>query len=124
MTTMAIAESSARTLVLLRNRNRRGGFSRPTEPSRHRHFQREVERVDAEREPEHVELDALLDSCERADDTIETDLRAGTARRPRNECRTEVVLADRVRRQVGAQLRRRAQNVRDERVRVRARPDV
>ena len=38
------------------------GFARPAEPSRHRQLQRQIERVDAEGEPEHVELDAFFDA--------------------------------------------------------------
>jgi hypothetical protein len=48
------AASSARTLVLLGQRDGRRRASRPPDPAGHRQFQREIERVDAECEPEHV----------------------------------------------------------------------
>ncbi len=58
----------------------------------------------AECQPEHVDLDAFLDACRDARKSEQAELAAGAARRARDGQETEIVLADRGRRQVDAQL--------------------
>ncbi len=83
-----------------------------------------MERINTEGEAEEVHLKALLqtngDTCE----AEYVQLRAGAARQLRDGQRAEVVLADGRGRQVDPQLRRRAQYMRNEGIRVRPGPHV
>src|SRR5688572_4761960 len=80
--------------------------------------------IDAERQAEHVQLETFLDTGQHAEGAPEARLHACTAGRSGEQAGAQIILADRVRRQVGSQLRDPAQHERGERVRVRSGPDA
>ena len=97
--------------------------SSPLEAARDRQFERGVLHVHAEREPEEIDLDALLPCGEDPEKAEHGHLGAGAARaRAGQRGAGQEVLADRGRRQVQAQLGDGAADVCDERVAVRTRP--
>src|SRR3989442_14038014 len=69
-----------------------------------------IERVDAEGEPEHVELEAFDAACGHAEEPGERKLLAAAAGRAVDYLVAQVVLADRGRRQVDLELRHRARD--------------
>src|SRR5690606_22117332 len=95
---------------------------RPADASCKRQLHGEIERIEPERQAEQVDLDALLEADEDPKEAEQAELRAGPARAPRKQRRAEVILADRGRRKVGLELWNGPQHVRDEGIRVRARP--
>ncbi len=74
--------------------------------------------------PEHIDLEALLETGGDTEEAEDAELTAGPARRTGHEPLPEEVLADCGRRQVGAQLRHLAQHPGREGVRVGPRPDL
>src|SRR5690606_21922790 len=99
-------------------------IARPADASRKWQLHGEIERIQPERQSEHVDLDALLEADEQPEHTKNADLCAGAARAAREERRAEIVLADRRRRKVGLELRHGPQHVSDEGVGVRPGPDA
>src|SRR5690606_14913350 len=122
----AIAASQClRLLSLIAVLRRRGPrVPRPADASCERQLHCEIERVQPERQSEHIDLDALLEADENAEDAENAELRAGAARASREERRAEIVLPDRRRRQIGLELGHGPKHIGDEGVGVRPGPDA
>jgi len=74
--------------------------------------ERRRERIDAEREAEHIDFEALDAACQHAEQAEHRQLEAAAARRRREQPVAEIVLADCSRRQVQPELGHRAGDVR------------
>jgi hypothetical protein len=95
----------------------------PNRAKSRRQLERGHEGVDADIQPQHVQLEPFVDGEQDAGKSVKRNLKPGAARRPRKQrAAGQEIFADRIGRQVEAKLGNLAGNVCGERVAVGTRP--